>query len=238
MRFVGTLTLLLYFNSCIVAQNFVEVGGIIGFANYQGDLTQVPITFGETKYSFGGFAEYHYNPKLHFRIQGFYGRISGDDANGDASRQTRNWSFQADMLEASVQMLIMPFAKPRINKVGLFRPQINPYLGVGVGLSFAARKELNLNRDGSTFNFERLPFPDFPPEPDDRDNFLVFPVGGGIRFDLTQWTTLSADFAWRYTNSDYLDGVSKNGADDGPDWYIFLGVSLSTYFGEQEDYGL
>lgn len=224
------------------AQRYVEVGGFIGFANYQGDLAEDPIEFGETRYSFGGFAKYHYSRKLHLRAQLYYGRISGNDANKvENGPFPRNWSFTADIYEASIQAEFLPFARPRIDRVGLFHPQINPFLSLGIGSSFATK---TLSRDNTSWR-EGLR-EDNPPgdyatsfkEPGDQDNFLVIPIGGGLRFDFTQWTTLAGEFGWRYTRSDYVDGVSVNGNPDKPDWYFFVGVTLSTYFGEQEDYGL
>lgn len=234
MKIFGTITLALVFSSCLWAQNFVEVGPFIGIANYQGDLAQSDIEFRETQYSAGGFVEFHYNRKLHLRAQAFLAKISGDDANGNQNRMVRNWRFTADIMEASIQASILPFGKRRINKVGLFNPQINPYITAGVGLAFTIRKDLDVSESG--INLGDLPT-GFP-EPDDQDNFLVFPIGAGLRFDFTQWTTLAGEISWRYTNSDYLDGVAKNGKEAGPDWYLFFGISLSTYFGEQEDYGL
>jgi len=233
MRQIYTLTLFFFsISSSIYAQDYFELGGFIGFAGYQGDLTEDPIDIGETKYSFGGFAKYHYNRKLYLRAQAYYGRISGDDANStQMGLRNRNWSFTADLLEVSIQAEWIPFGKSRIDKVGLFRPQINPFLSIGVGNSFA----LNKNIVWQTGNTPKFGFP----EEEDKDNFLIIPVGAGLRFDFTQWTTIAGEFGFRYTQSDHVDGIAKNANDKGgPDWYFFVGVTLSTYIGQQEDYGL
>ncbi|MEM1325399.1 MAG: DUF6089 family protein [Bacteroidota bacterium] len=225
------------------AQRYAELGGFFGIANYQGDLANRPVEFRETKYSFGGFAKYHYANKLHFRAQLYYARISGDDVHApDPGIVIRNWRFTSDLAEASIQMEWLPFAKYRFNKVGLFRPQINPFLSIGIGSSFAINKTVEWQNSGLDFSRLGIKFP----EEDDKDNFLIIPVGGGIRFDVTQWTTFAAEAGWRYANSDHLDGVSANG--DGlmkepgdrinKDWYFFMGFTLSTYIGEQEDFGL
>lgn len=230
MNRLFTLTLIFsLFAVGLQAQRYAELGGFFGIANYQGDLVNRPIEFRETKYSFGGFAKYHYSNKLHFRAQLYYARISGDDIHGDNA--IRNWRFTADMAEASIQMEWLPFGKYRFNKVGLFRPQINPFLSIGIGSSFAINKDLEWQNSGIT---PRISFP----EEMDKDNFLVIPIGGGIRFDLTQWTTLAAEAGWRYAQSDYLDGVSENGNPLKKDWYFFMGFTLSTYIGDQEDFGL
>jgi hypothetical protein len=236
MRRFGTLTLAFLLTAFVhvQAQSYVEAGGFIGFANYQGDLAHAPIEFGETKYSFGGFVKYPYSSKLHLKAHLYYGRISGDDLNAsEVGTQNRNWRFTADLYEVAVGADFLPFGKTRFNEVGLFRPQINPFITIGVGSTFA-NKNLDYSQSGIPLANLRTTFP----EPDDKDNFLVFPVGGGLRIDFTQWTTLSGEIGWRYTQSDYIEGVSVNGIAAGPDWYFFMGVTFSTYFGEQEDFGL
>lgn len=224
-----TLTLAMVFAvSLCYSQKYAELGGFFGVANYQGDLANKPIEFRETKYSFGGFVKYHYSNKVHFRGQLYYARISGDDIHGE--NKNRDWRFATNMAEASIQMEYLPFGKYRFNRVGLFRPQINPFLTIGIGSAFAINKNLE---------YESGKEPDIPfPEEGDKNNFLVIPIGAGIRFDFTQWTTLAGEAGWRYAQSDYLDGVSINGNPGKKDWYFFLGFTLSTYIGEQEDFGL
>lgn len=241
MNRLFTLTLIFsLFAIALQAQRYAELGGFFGIANYQGDLVNRPVEFRETKYSFGGFVKYHYSNQIHFRAQLYYARISGDDIHG--ANAVRNWRFTSDIAEASIQMEWLPFAKRRFNKASMFRPQINPFVSIGIGSSFAVNKELIWQETGYDLEQLGMKFP----EDDNHDNFLIIPVGGGIRFDLTQWTTIAGEAGWRYANSDYLDGVSLNG--DGfnkpegykvnKDWYFFMGFTLSTYIGEQEDFGL
>lgn len=218
----------------LTAQKYVELGGFMGFAGYQGDLTEDPIDIGETKYSFGGFAKYHYSKKLHLRGQLYYGRISGADANSTSQGlRNRDWSFTADLAEVSMAMEYLPFAKSRIDRVGMFRPQINPFLSIGIGLTFT---DEDIDYEHNPFNSkgELIKFP----EEGATNNFLIIPIGAGLRFDFTQWTTLAGEFGFRYTQSDYVDGISKHAQAKGPDWYFFIGATFSTYIGEQEDYGL
>ncbi|MEM9884817.1 MAG: DUF6089 family protein [Bacteroidota bacterium] len=234
MKYIGIFTLLFFIiDAPIAAQKYFELGGFIGFAGYQGDLTEDPIDIGETKYSFGGFAKYHYSRKLHLRGQFYYGRISGADANStNPGLRNRDWSFEADLAEISIAAEILPFGKSRIDRVGLFRPQINPFISIGIGLTFT---DEDIKYEHNPFKFgERISFP----EDEATNNFLIIPIGAGLRFDFTQWTTLAGEFGFRYTQSDYVDGISKNARDAGPDWYFFIGATFSTYIGEQEDYGL
>ena len=229
MKKIAFFALLLLMTLSLDAQRYVEVGGFAGVANYQGDLSQDPIEFGATKLSVGGLVRYHYSPKLYFKGNVYAGQIKGDDLNGDPESSTykRGWNMTANLLEVSINAEWLPLAKPRFNDVGIFRPQINPYLFVGVGSNFLDRELGGIHPNNQ---------PVLVPEAD-ISNFLIIPVGGGLRFDFTQWSTLGFEWGWRYTNTDFIDGISA-GRKDTPDWYFFWGVTLSTFFGEQEDFGL
>ena len=229
MKKLTFFTFLLLMTLSLDAQRYVEVGGFAGIANYQGDLSQDPIEFGATKLSLGGLVRYHYGNKLYFKGNVYAGQIKGDDLNGDPDSGTynRGWNMTANLLEVSINAEWLPLAKPRFNDVGIFRPQINPYFFVGIGSNFLDR-ELGGNDPSN--------LPPILPEAD-ISNFLIVPVGGGLRFDFTQWSTLGFEWGWRYTNTDFIDGISA-GSKDTPDWYFFWGVTLSTFLGEQEDFGL
>lgn len=235
MKKLAFFTLLLSISCTLHAQRYVEIGGFIGVANYQGDLSQDPIEFGATKFSVGGLVRYHYSNKLYFKGNVYAGQISGNDANADPESTLfeRGWSMTANLLEVSINAEWLPLAKPRFNDVGIFRPQINPYLFVGIGSNFLD-KELEFGDNPPPGRFGQVAYPEL----EDTNNFLIVPIGGGLRFDFTQWSTLGFEWGWRYTNTDYIDGISLNGKAAGPDWYFFWGVTLSTYFGEQEDFGL
>lgn len=235
MKRLAFFTFLIFASYTISAQSYVELGGFLGIANYQGDLSQDPIEFGATKFSVGGLVRYHYGPRLYFKGSVYAGQISGSDLNADpeSGNFARGWSMTSNLLEVTINAEWLPLAKTRFNDVGIFRAQINPYLFVGIGSNFS--KPVVDWENGAT------PAVGFPEEGSTR-NFLVVPMGGGLRFDFTQWSTLGFEAGWRYTNSDYIDGISQNASglsgNTKPDWYFFWGVTLSTYFGEQEDFGL
>jgi len=228
MRKSISLTLVALFTClsfAVSAQQKVEFGGFAGFANYQGDLADENIQIGETKVSFGGIVRYHVQPKFIIRGSLFFGQITGDDANSE-TLASRGYSFKANVLEASLIGEYNILGKPRFNNAGVFNRQVSPYVFLGIG-STVAEAELSFKNADDADKF---------PEVNDTGNFIVVPVGAGLRLDLLENVTLGFELGWRNTFSDYLDSVSINGRADNNDWYLFGGTTLTFLFGGPEEY--
>jgi hypothetical protein len=202
------------------AQQFLEVGGILGFSNYQGDLVEDPIKFGETRLSYGGFLRYHLKDRIKIKGGAYLANISGSDENADGGLQSRGWKFEASVLEFSLQGEYHPLAKPRTGETGLFQKQVSPYIATGFGVTIADVKLTVPAQDVSKF-----------PEPGETNIFLSIPIVAGVRVDLHEHFSLGFEAGWRTPLSDYLDGVSKNGNPDKNDWYIVIGGTASYFFG-------
>ena len=65
----------------------------------------------------------------------------------------------------------------------------------------------------------------------DVDKFITVPFMFGVRIDLHEHVSISGEWGWRATFSDYLDDVSQNGNPNRNDWYLFVGGSVSYFFG-------
>jgi Domain of unknown function (DUF6089) len=215
-----SLFFLLFIPCFIHAQQIVEMGLFSGFANYQGDLSESSIQLGETKLGYGGFLRLHYEDKFKVRANAFYGLISGSDANAKGSLKDRGWSFKANVLEAGIEGEYHPFGRSRAGNTGIFRAQLSPYIATGLGFAIADAKLTVPSQDAGLF-----------PEQDDTGFFIVVPLVAGVRFDFHENFSLGAEWGWRATFSDYLDGVAKNGNDTKGDWYLFVGGTISYFFG-------
>ena len=211
----------------LLGQQKVEIGGFAGFANYQGDLAPNPVEFSETKLSLGGFIRYHLKDQVKIRVNGILGFISGsdfNDKNGDLRQ--RGWSFKSDIFEFSIVGEYHPLGKPRLGNTGIFKRQVSPYLFAGVGV-------VNSNPEVSVTN------PDDEglfPENDFTGLNPSFPLGIGVRADLFEFVSLGMEGGWRFTNTDYLDGVKFNGNPDGRDLYVYFGATLSFFLGAFEGF--
>ncbi len=204
----------------LMGQQRVDISGFAGFANYQGDLSPDAIEFSETKVSFGGALRYHITDKLKVRANVYLGFISGSDANDQSGNLTgRGWSFKADILEYCLMAEYHPIGKDRFGSTGIFEPQITPYVFTGFGMvNTKPAVSVTNTADAGLF-----------PETDFTDTHMVLPLGIGVRADIFEFVSLGLEGGWRFTSTDYLDGVKMNGNPNANDLYMFFGVTL-TFF--------
>lgn len=213
-------------------QRSTEAGVFIGVSNYMGDLAPTPIAANETQFAFGGHYRYMLQPKLGLKASVSFAKISGADINRLASTPSpdpRRWTMEAGLLEFAMQGEWHPLATPRFNNAGLYTRQCSPYLGLGVGVTFAEAEVQTGKNDKVRF-----------PEPDDASTFISIPMTLGIRFDVGEYFMLSGEFGLRATFSDYLDGISQNGNPEANDHYFMGGVSvlylIEAAYGDRANY--
>ena len=134
---------------------------------------------------------------------------------------SRNWNFKSTLIEVSTGFEWMPLRKTNYGDTGVYRPQFNPYLFAGIGfavsnstLDTSESPEFQLNDTGGS------------------NSLLVVPFGGGLRFDFQERMSLAGEVSWRYTGSDYVDGISA-GKQETSDWYFLAGISLSYSLSEE-----
>lgn len=218
------LSFTLFFSYSICsAQKVNEVGAYLGLANYQGDFTQENLELDDTRYSIGVLYRHHLNSKFMWRTNAKLARLGGTDENAenDRIREARNWNFKSTLIEVSTGFEWMPFRKSNYGDTGVYRPQLNPYLFAGVGYAIS-----NSNLDTSQSREFQLD------ETGGSNSLLVVPFGGGLRFDFQERMSLAGEVSWRYTGSDYVDGISA-GKQETADWYFLAGISFSYSLGEE-----
>jgi len=90
-------------------------------------------------------------------------------------------------------------------------PRINPYLLAGVGMyHFEPQAKLNntwialkpLHTEGEGFS-------EYPNRKEYKLTQTNFPVGVGVRYDLSETFNIRAEFVYRVLKTDYLDDVSQ-----------------------------
>ncbi|MDR3713596.1 MAG: DUF6089 family protein [Puia sp.] len=194
---------------------------------YQGDLA--PSAAGSTRtpgYGLGIYGDRFLTRALALRTNLAFGRLSGDDTKYPVPswRLQRGLSFSTPVFEIS-EMVVWNIMGDNYDPA---RPRLSPYLFGGVGYTF-----LHIKRDASKFNAhafegdstvinglaadERHALPGAIP---------VIPIGAGIRYGITPALSVTAEAAYRFTFTDYLDGFSQVANPNKNDRYYTLSVGL------------
>lgn len=213
------------------AQRYWELGFLWGLTNYSGDLTDQPIQLAETGIGYGAQARCQLSPKFALRASMFYGAISGDDAHAkDPEVRQRSLRFGTDILELGLCGEWHMWGKPRFSSLGEHHFSLSPYAYLGLGAAFCGPKTEYYGAPEDRDKFIRAPLP----ETAARQQFLLAPMGMGIRADLNEGLTIGLEGGWRPVFSDNLDGVRLNGNPASNDWYYFGGVSLAFVLGSSQ----
>jgi hypothetical protein len=203
----------------------IEGALFAGASNYSGDLAEDNIIFKETKGSFGVIGRYHFSPKFDLRGHFIYGIISGDDANSP-DLSYRQHRFRSTVYEFALLGEWKILGKPKFNTIGEFYPNFTPYLFGGV--AYVGIKPFTECYSEDCIN-GRNPFPEAGYKP----IRFVAPVGGGLRYDFSEYLGIGGEFGFRLASNDYMDGTSPIEFSRGNDWYFFAGVIGSYFFGKR-----
>ena len=203
---------------------YTEAGPWLGFANYSGDVAENRLVIGETKVAYGFMIRHHFARHFDLRLHILRGSIGGNDQNSkEAYFKGRNFSFYSPLTEVGGLIEYNLIDRDRITGTGVFNNTISPYIFVGGAMSFYDPVVEFENSSCKTCEF---------PEPGQKKRRVSFPGGIGVRADLVEQVSLSAEVGWRPTFADDLDGVSLNGNKKANDWYVFFGGGLSYIFGD------
>jgi hypothetical protein len=214
-------------------KRYASVGVSVNAMNYFGDITPesdfTSLRFASTRPNIGINYTKRMFPRISFRGNFFWGRITGDDAKAASAteadnrpRNIRNLSFRNDIKELSGTVIVDLFQN-RANYVR--RPDFVPYGFVGIGVIHHNPKAYwdggsNGGLDLAKGWYELQPLGtegqnlsdangrDYP-EPYKKIQ-VVIPAGIGIRYKLDRNWDLSFEIGWRKTFTDYLDDVSSN----------------------------
>lgn len=210
----------------MMAQPTFEAGIFIGGSNYQGDLvpTQGPV-ISETGPTFGIVTRLRLSNYFALRSNILYGEISGSDLNFDDASYAirRNANFKNKYADLALLAEWEPFAFWKKDSLDR-RKVLSPYLFAGAGFSI-----INPVLDpGPNNDFTSLLIPDL--EANFSKAVFNVPFGGGLHFVFSRAVSLRFELGMRYTNSDYLDGVSLSGNPEAKDWMWYGGTNLSFTF--------
>jgi Domain of unknown function (DUF6089) len=188
--------------------NTTELGIMVGGSSYQGDLIKARFDPFMTSPAFVLMARYHINPKIAVSMTFTGGTIIGGvGKNSFAS----GLSMKANFIEVTGRAEWYLFGKALKNerKTGITLPMPYAFAGIGYGVT-----------NPEVFKGQEIQIP----EGGKSSGFVAMPIGLGLRLKLPDEFTIGAELGLRFTNTDYLDGVSKLGNPNNRDTYVVAGV--------------
>jgi hypothetical protein len=184
------------------AQDRLELGGFLGTSFYMGDLNPA-VPFRQSHIAFGGIARYAVTDRVALRASAFRGEISGDypvkgvvfPQAGASYNFLRTVGDVALMTEYNFRSYDHPFISTSV---------FTPYLAIGVGTIVYQRYLIDSQNQNEKPVF-----------------VLSLPFGVGVKYKLTDWIRIGAEWSFRKTFVDDLDYVGENLVIDPADPYGF-----------------
>lgn len=205
-----------------------EIGGILGGANYIGDI-------GKTNYispndlAFGAIFKWNRSDRHSFRGSILLVNIKGDDnKSSETRREQRGYKFENTILELSVgiEYTFWEFSMYDGQKAS------SPYLYTG--LTYFSYNALYKRVNDVIVDY-------------DQAGAVAIPMVVGYKATIGTNLILAAEIGARYTFTDDLDGSNpvnglanestlQFGNINSNDWYVFTGVTLTFTFGRRPCY--
>lgn len=202
---------MLFLPFCVKAQNHHEIGITVGLSNYYGDL-QSKVFASNGYHPMGGIMyKYFMSPHFGLRFGATYTKVAASDSNSNIPvNRARNLSFGSNLFEmhGALEINMLPIEVLRMKATpyvfgGLAAFYFNPYAEDPTGRKVLLRP---LSTEG-----QGLPM--YPDRKQYSQINLAFPFGGGFKFFIGKTIMLTTELGFRYTNTDYLDDVSKSYVD-------------------------
>lgn len=205
-----------------------EVGASVGVMNCLTDIGGKKgigkrfikdLNFGNNELAGGVYFSALYKYAIGVRLEATFGKISAHDsilANVPVTdiaraRYNRNLHFRSNITEFSLITELHPLFM-FIDWAGKEQepPRYSPYLLAGVGYySFNPQTQLGKRWvDLQPLSTEGQGFAEYPDRPVYKLKQINFPVGVGVKYELSSAVNIRGEFVYRILNTDYLDDVS------------------------------
>ena len=227
MRYFTTVILLLLSIHLGYTQTY-EIGGMVGGANYIGDIGRTTY-IAPKQLAFGGIFKWNRSSRHSFRGSVMVARIIGNDFDsGETRRKQRGYEFENTIKEISVglEYTFWDF------NMYTGQPQSTPYLYTG--LTYFFYDAMFKRPDNTIVKY-------------DNAGAVAIPMVVGFKTTVGGKLILGMEIGARYTFTDNLDGSNpdtglanneslKFGNINSDDWYVYTGITLTFTFGRQPCY--
>lgn len=198
-----------------------ELGVFLGGSYYLGDLNPKK-QFLLTHPALGFLYRYNFNPRFAYKLNLFYGTVSGADSISKANVQ-RNLSFKSSIVELSneIELNFIEFIPGNMNY------HFTPYIFGGFTVfyfdpkaKYTGPSELTINGisydmssyEGKWYSLEPLGTEgqgssEYPGKNKYSTVSVAFPFGIGAKYNLSKNICIGVEWGMRKTATDYLDDV-------------------------------
>lgn len=204
---IACICLLLGISFQSLAQNRLHITAFGGFSNYQGDLQYRRFTTNQSHLAFSLGLTYDVTPNISLNGMLSRAKIGAHDQFNLPALQFRNLSFESVVYEGSIrgEYRLFDLNERRMTPYvfagfALFRFQPYTYDSTGTGTKIFL-KPLSTEGQGLPQYPDRKPYNNIQP---------AIPLGGGIKFRVTENAILGFEVNMRKIFTDYLDDVSTN----------------------------
>lgn len=156
-----------------------------------------------------------YKEVVGIRLEAMLGDVNACDsilkpvAASTYGRYDRNLSFRSSIAEIALIGEFHPLML--FDYVSRTFPHLSPYVLAGIGsFSFNPQAYLKGNWiDLHPLHLEGQGFKEYPNRPEYSLNAICYPVGLGIKYEISAFFVVRFEFVYRFTNTDYLDDTSQ-----------------------------
>jgi len=193
---------------------------------------------GYTHISGGAFITASYKNAAMLRVEAMFGKLSADDgvlSKVDVTdiantRFNRNCNFRTNISEYSAVVELHPlFMFINWESRDEDPPRYSPYLLGGVGY-YSFNPQGNLNGrwiDLQPLSTEGQGFKEYPNRKPYKLKQMNFPLGLGIKYELSTLFNIRAEYVYRILTTDYLDDMSTTYIDQSVYQNYFSGIKLA-----------
>lgn len=195
----------LFFMQNVFSQK-IEIGVMVGGANYTGDLN-TNTSFQKVGPSAGIFLRNNLGTRFSFKHAFEYGQVSADDQlSKNQFQKNRNLSFRSDIFEIS-EMFELNFLDFLTRSKKYI---VSPYVSTGFCVFFFNPQA---NYQDKWYNLQPLGTegqndPNYTSTKKYKLYNIAIPIGGGLKIACNRYWSVGIDFQNRVTFTDYLDDVS------------------------------
>lgn len=196
------------------------------------------INLGKTQISGGVTLGALYKNAIGLRLEATFGTLTGDDktlksvAPSTYGRYERNLSFKTKITEFMLAVEIHPLFILFKYEDDKEPPAFSPYLLAGIGyFSFNPRANLNGRWiDLQPLSTEGQGFKEYPERKKYSLQQINFPVGLGVKYELSNTLNIRAELVYRFLTTDYLDDVSTTYINPNTYLNYFTGSKLTNAY--------